>query len=332
MNRFNHFFASLVACGLLIITTGCNKDVQKPEPQSPAQTMPTAEVQTEYPKEDYKDPALWKMPRLQYTTSVPDDFYVIRSINIDGTEPRFVLSFGDKSLPDSVPSHTPSRSPNRRYLATTVHGVSTYYRALTDLETGETTVLSDDATGNPAFNWTKDSNKLYYRADLKIWEYTLSTKTTRLVSKDLYGTYVFIIDNDQTLLTIADNKYRTYDIATGKETSEKELPWPDLEVSGAALSPNHKIAYIRESSGYKRIVDLEKRENIWRYNYKELRQNKIPKILSPVSFLDDNHIIYQSIYNDQDVIVTHNIKTLTSEQSLPIPDGFHTSTLLPLNQ
>lgn len=345
------FFRSrnlLLALSLTTVLAGCSeKTVNEPVAQPvEAPAAKPAEPQ-EYPQLAFDDEKLLGQTRIQYLVHYKyglGNRTKIRSMSIDGTDLRLV---DDLSFPtESNLSHLASRSPNRRYLATApdnnpdkTSSRYIYYIVIRDFKTGEQKIINNDGGGYPSFTWSKDSSKLYFRANFKVWEYDLNTEKTRLISDKLYGEFFFLLEDQKTILSVSDKRYLKYDVATGKELSRHDFPSPKKDTTGfASLSPNQKTLFVTQAGGEDkgrriiRVYDLTTDQNVLVKSDRDFRDLSIPTP-SYAQFLDDNTIVYESYDKSPDVkshtITVLDLNTLAIKSRIPISDRVLEFEILP---
>lgn len=339
----------LLALSLTTVLAGCDEKTANEPVAQPveAPAAKPAEPQ-EYPQLVFDDEKLLGQTRIQYLYSFSKKLggskTHVRSMSIDGTDLRLV---DDLSFPvDANLEHLASRSPNRRYLATAPDNNPDktsaryfYYIVIRDFKTGEQKIINSDGGGYPSFTWSKDSSKLYFRANFKVWEYDLINEKTRLISDKLYGEFFFLLDDQKTILSVSDKRYLKYDVATGKELSRHDFPSPKKRTTGfASLSPNQKKLLVRQAGGEDkgrmiiRIFDLTTNQNILVKSNHDFYDLKIPTP-SYANFLDDNTIIYRSYDDSPDVnsetITVLDLNTLAIKSRIPISDRVLEFEILP---
>lgn len=220
----------------LVLITGCEQSSEQQPAQrkkaanaeaSSSQAMPQA-PELKVIKEDISDSSLYKEPRIQFIWDAPpnreDGKDEVWSMSLNGDELRQVATFEELSVDGNgqigSPSITAVRSPNNRYLAYTwfVSSKGKYWRCILDLKTRKKIIIAD-GSGIPSFNWSQDSNLLYFMDILTVKQYNL--KTNKLSNyPHQFGTPMYLYENDTKVFARDNQSLKIYDFKSGKILKE----------------------------------------------------------------------------------------------------------------
>ena len=212
-----HFRVHIASVLFLIIMTGLMGCSDSPPEESGGQarnekfTVPEKPTQkTVYKEEIYGDPDIFSEPRLQFAWQAPqEDRKTIWSSRLDGSDLRRVLppdllfSFG------GVIAHLPIRSQDNRYLAVSMDtsDVMGTVKMLFDLKEKTVTELGRGAFV-PHFQWTCNSQHLYYYNEGGFWKYDVKSKTNHDIPV-IYSSGLFIL-NDDRFVALHHDYYEVY--------------------------------------------------------------------------------------------------------------------------
>ncbi|MBU2712660.1 TolB family protein [Zooshikella harenae] len=249
-----------IALFSLVLITGCEqsndqqsgqtKDTVKSDPTS-AQAQPKA-PELKVIQEDINDSSLYKEPRIQFAwSSVPyrtDEKDEIWSMSLNGDELRQVATFEELSVGNEGQigpyGTTAVRSPNNRYLAYAwgIASKGKYWRCIFDLKTRKQTIIAD-GVGIPSFNWSKDSNNLYFMDAQTVKKYNL--KTSKLSDyPHRFGTPMYLYENDTKVFARDNQSLKIYNFKSGKVLKEWETGQELSHTLFQGSPSNQKFTYI----------------------------------------------------------------------------------------
>ena len=165
---------------------------------------------TVYKEEVYGDPDIFSEPRLQFVWQAPDEEKdTIWSTRLNGSDLRRVLPPDLLFKRGGIIFRLPMRSPDNRYLAVALDtsDVMGTVKILFDLKEKTVTELGRGAFV-PHFQWTSDSENLYYYNEGGFWKYNVKSKTN-LETPVIYSMGLYIL-NDDRFVALQHGYYTVY--------------------------------------------------------------------------------------------------------------------------
>ena len=304
---------SIIICLALVLLCACGCSDGKEKEPTP--TQPVAEVKKEpekivYKDEIYGDPEIFSKPRLQFAWQAPmEENKTIWSTYLDGSDLRRVLSPELLFKKGGVIANVPIRSPDNRYLAVSLDTseVMGTVKMLYDLKE-KTAIELGGGSYVPFFQWTADSQWLYYYNGIGFWKYHIKTKKNTHIPT-LYSRGLYIL-NDDRFVAIHSDGYSVHD-KDRKELFRKKI-------TGGAIS-KYVQAVSYDGSMIFCLIDCNKKP----FNILfELNTPDIP-IFKSFEMMISNPVFgpeNKKLYFSQGVIEVLDLETQKVKRVLGLPD------------
>ena len=236
---------------------------------------------------------------------------MVLSSNLDGTDIRQVLPtellMGDN---EASMMHKPARSPNNRYLIAYMSGPGKKegsYKVLFDLKNMTSEIIAYGGSA-PDFNWTPDSENIYFYNNGDLKKYNLATKTmTDMPMIYSSGGQLHLRDNGKTFVAPRENQMQYSDLK-GKRIKNIDYPLRGGISRSHQLSMDGKYLYFRHRGGV--IFDTEKEDIVYRYHNLDDSPYTQDMVFNPYT----NEVIY--MFRNKGLI-SHNF--ITDKQTLLVP-------------
>ncbi len=251
--------------------------------------------------EDLNDPAQWQGPRIQYLGRYPEGSknYAVYSMKLDGSDLRLAWAQKpEKKHEQGEISHPPSRSPDNRWLTLSFTSMKGLYRAIVDLQTGQFDIMYPEGGGPPSFTWTNDSKNVLYWADGKLLKYNVESKQNETLPDTIKGGSIYLLKDQQTLLSVRSRVLQYYNINTGKML--KEVPISGAKrIKSSSLSFDEKYLVIYDLKAH-RVAAINLYDNSFVFD-ENVNSGTFP-FGRPLFIPEQNQLIFRegdgiSIYN-----------------------------------
>ena len=235
---------------------------------------------------------------------------MVLSANLDGTDIRQVLPtellMGDNK---ARLKHKPVRSPNNRYLIAYMSGPGKKegsYKVLFDLKNMTSEIIAYGGSA-PDFNWTPDSENIYFYNNGDLKKYNLATKTmTDMPMIYSSGGQLFLRDNGKTFVAARDTQLQYSDLK-GNRVKEIDFPTRRGEAELHVLSMDGRYFYYRDIDKGKILGTQEQRLV---YSYPSHDKSPRNMVFNPYN----NEAIFR-LKNKG--LISHNF--ITNKQTLLVP-------------